>query len=198
MSSILNDIIGSVLPAVTRVGNRQVAICDNLIYIYWENSYLFSTDITPTGMFVGFDSFDIEYILSGQYEYPELYSKQDIYNTILYLYGQYDNITKTNRPSASIDDLRAYEDFRNKFDGMKSADGARFVYINGDDYRKRYLFPVFTGFPMLNKPDKMGIRIYDINDRYYMVESLIYKQKLKKTFRCFSRYLNMDKPLIHF
>lgn len=70
---------------------------------------------------------------------------------------------------------------------MKAADGVQFYKIF-DDHRA-YHIPVFSGFPNLNKDDKIDIEIYQGPSEYLAVKLIIFKKKI-------NRYITMSYQML--
>lgn len=196
--SDLGVLIVNHVNTITKSKNVEVAIHYDQMIICHDNTYLYHVAIPNTGVCLGLNVFGYEALVNGGERFPELLSDSFVYNKLVQLQANYDLIVNSKIPDAQIDDLRAHEDFVSKTTGLKSDDGARMIFIQGNEYTKRFIFPVYTGYPNLNKADKCGIWIYEIDPFHYIIKLEIYKQKLKKSIQCFSRHMNMDRPLIRF
>ena len=139
--------------------------------------------------------FSFSRLVAEKVEYAELLANDFIFNRVQQVYLKYQNILNSRNPSVQIPDLRAFEEYSNKTDGLKSTDGAKFVFINSDDMNKRYIYPVYTGYPVTAKSDGLGLSIYDLDYTRYLCVTSIYKKKLKKRIDLFVRYVNLDRPL---
>lgn len=98
-------------------------------------------------------------------------------------------------PRVAFDpDLRSDPEFE-KLLSLKSADGAKFYKLRDINYNIPYFIPVFSGFPNLNKPDKIGASVRDLMDGdHLLIELDIFKKKIKRNIKIIYRTLDLMKP----
>lgn len=88
----------------------------------------------------------------------------------------------------TCEDLNQKDEFQ-EFLSLKSAQGARF--FTNTDPNNFFTLPIFTGFPKLNKADKLTLIVRQLDYKYRMVEMIIYKKKINRTISIKYRLLNM-------
>lgn len=108
------------------------------------------------------------------------------------LYRNYMNHIGQSNMVANDPDLRSNPDFE-MLTTLKSADGAKLFKIPGLKLGTFYHVPIFSGFPVLNKTDKIGISVYDLYDGHLFIEMDILKKKINKTYKMFFRVLNLSR-----
>lgn len=114
-------------------------------------------------------------------------------NYLLYnissLYNYYNSSTLLKLASEPV--LRGNDEFENLLN-LKSSDGAEFFKINGSSIGECYFVPIFSGFPAINKADKIGIDIYDLRDGHLLVNMNIFKKKINRDIKMYFRTINLS------
>lgn len=110
-------------------------------------------------------------------------------NDLNNLYMYYSGIISGN-PVASNLSLRDDEKFEELLQ-LKAADGMRYYHMLGNDM-KTYLIPIFSGFPNLSKPDKLGMSVYDTNDGFLAIKMDIFKKKINSNVIACYRTLKLN------
>ncbi len=114
-----------------------------------------------------------------------------IVNGLLSKYNEYNNFIGTNLPIAQDDELRSNEDFE-KLLGLKSDQGLKFYNLpNFNNPGETYLIPMFAGFISLNKSDRIGVKIYDLDDLNHLIKFDIYKKKINRNVEMICRVLKI-------
>ena len=73
----------------------------------------------------------------------------------------------------------------------KSSEGAKFYKGVSLSNNKRFMFPVFSGFPKLAKNDTIALSVYIMDGTHFMIEMDIFKKKLQRDIRLIYRVLNV-------
>ena len=95
---------------------------------------------------------------------------------------------------ASEPELRGNDEFERLL-ALKSADGAEFYKILGTNFKDVYYVPIFTGFPSINKPDKIGINVYDLHDGHFLNIMNIFKKKINREMKIYFRTINLGRSI---
>lgn len=162
---------------------------NNLLFIILEKAAIYKITLNDIGGFLPPISFRYDTIL----ELEEDYFINDIF---LLKYASntaneyYNNIILTNPLVASIQDLRADEEYE-KLLQLKIDDGVKFFRLNGNDLNNTYLIPVMSGFPDIAKQDKIGMNVYDLLDGNLFVNMIIYKKKINRYIELGYRIINI-------
>lgn len=101
----------------------------------------------------------------------------------------YYNTVKQFTPFASLHEANKTDEEFKKLLEVKADQGARFY--NSIDFS----FPVFTGFPNVNKADLVDVNIYKYPpdpDTYSVMEYTVYKKKINKNLHIIYRTLNLQ------
>ena len=77
----------------------------------------------------------------------------------------------------------------------KASDGVGFYFMR-TVLTKNLMIPVFSGFPLISKGDKVSIKLYmgQIKNRY-MVEFKIFKKKIKSEYLMYYNILDINRDL---
>ena len=197
MASQLTSLAFNLVRAVYKgPADVEVAFLFDKGIILIDDTFLYSFQIPNTGVQLGC----ILNVPLQNEQTIETCSNPFILNKLVEKLTNYENIVNSRFPSAQIDDFRAYSsDGINIFDdiytNLRASDGCKFIKVNGRELGKRYLVPIYSSNPSLTKQDKLGLAIYEINDKYYMIKMLIYKKKINVLFNYYSRAINLDRPL---
>lgn len=202
LSTLVKDYVSSIVKSKTIP--IEVGLYYDKLIVCVDGAYLYSMQIENTG--VSFGIMYNQFIKANTDKDPdskktiitapvELFVNYDILNKLLGLEAKYLNITNSLIPSAEVADFRELDELYNTIYSLKAEDGVRFIQINGKDLYHRYIYPIFTGNPNLNKNDGLSLQIFDESRDTYIIKSCIYKKKINKYITCFSRHLNMDMPL---
>ena len=185
---IIKDYVSSVCKTADEI---EVLISDNIIIINNDNTALSIIPLNlSTGLYVAFNYF--EYISSG-ISIP--INNIFIFNKLLGLWQTYESMTNSCPIEANIEDLRSIPEYEELL-ALKASEGMGFFRIPGNQLYQNYLLPVFTGFPNLNKSDKVGIIVKRIDYGTLLMEYHIYKKKINKNFVMYFRTVDMNRKLI--
>jgi hypothetical protein len=103
----------------------------------------------------------------------------------------YTNIANNpNNIVASDYSLRDNESFEELL-AIRPEQGMRYFKILGYNPSNEYMIQMFSGFISLNKPDKIGVNVLDINDGYLYIEFNIYKKKINRNLQLYCRLINI-------
>lgn len=193
MDNSLTVQISNIITSVCKnSADVEVMVNGSLLVFVVKKTYMYITSIEGNDLRFGFS---YSKLVSEKIEYAELLADDFIFDKVQQVYLRYQNILNSRNPSVQIPDLRAFDEYINKTEGLKSTDGAKFIFITSDDMKKRYIYPVYTGYPVTAKSDGLGLSIYDLDYTRYLGVTSIYKKKLKKRIDLFVRYVNLDRPL---
>ena len=98
--------------------------------------------------------------------------------------GVYDNRIVAFNP-----DLRSDEKFEELLN-LKADQGAKYYRMNTTDLSSTIFVPVFAGFPNINKQDKIGIKVYNI-DGNVIIELDIFKKKINRDIKIIYRTIGL-------
>ena len=122
-----------------------------------------------------------EYICETITLFPIL---NNTFNT--YMYWRSNNTKLAHDP-----DVRGIDEFE-KLISMKAYEGLKFYKMFSENVNKCYFIPIFSRFPNINKADKAGISVYDLEDGYLLIEMNIFKKKINKQINMFYRTVNLN------
>lgn len=188
MQTILRD---SRIPQVKKILNGIVAKVDipysdilitgdNTLVIFIRNTLLTTVDL---------HDIQPEFLIACKYS--DIITLEDDYyiplndgllvNHMIQLYDYYKAIyNNPNNLLATELDVLCLDEF-SQFSSMKSADGSKLFKISNSDLSETYFIPLFSGFPTINKADKLGINVYNMNDnRHLLIQLNIFKKKINR------------------
>lgn len=111
-------------------------------------------------------------------------------NDIQFILNYYINI-KNTKPIVAIDnELRNNEEFENLLN-LSSDQGMKYFRLPGLNLGEEYLIPMFAGFINLSKPDTIGMKIYDIQDGFLLLEMDINKKKINRDIQVYCRIIKI-------
>lgn len=172
--------VGSVCKSTESI---EVLICDDKIVVCICDASLCIMDI-------GFET-----NIYTAFKYGDNWKNSDdsIRSKLFKYWETYDNISRYSPIIGEIDDLRSIDEYNNLI-GRKANEGVG-VYRMPTDILYQYIWiPVFTGFPVLVKQDKIGVQIRRIDNYVLLLQYNIYKHKLKKTITQWCRIMDMNRP----
>ncbi len=180
------DYINNVITSVVRGCDYEVALNKGNLYIFADNSIFYIIDVSSTlGIELNYGCKKFE----GNV-YP---ISMDEYNNIIY---KYKDISSTITPENLLyENINVREDDSfTALNSMKASDGAGFYYIKIPE--KVICIPVFSGLPLLSKPDLAYLAIYRSTLPYeYIVNYIITKKKLKTTYGIIFKILDINRPI---
>ena len=97
------------------------------------------------------------------------------------------------RQIANVEELRGNDEFENLI-AMKSGEGMGYFKLPRLDIPgKSIMIPIFTGFPKLSKPDKIGIIVWKILEysNELLVEFKIFKKNINRYMDMYFRILDI-------
>ncbi len=161
----------------------DILICNNKMVIDVADSAIATIDIpVDTGIVTAF-------------RYPN-YDQNNIdfgiYNKVSYICNYYTELAMHSPLVAELPDVRSDEKFMEIL-SRKASDGVGFYKLNGIDIKDRYIIPIFSGFPILNKEDSMDMFVREIDHQTVMVQYVITKKKINQKFSIFYRAMNMNR-----
>ena len=86
-------------------------------------------------------------------------------------------------------DLRSDEKFEELLT-LKSDQGIKYYRMATNDLSSTIFIPVFAGFPNINKQDKIGIKVYNI-DGSIVIELDIFKKKINRDIKIIYRTIGL-------
>jgi hypothetical protein len=108
-------------------------------------------------------------------------------------YSWYAGLMTGDRLIANDDNVRASEEFEQLI-AMKAADGMKFYHMPSINTMEHpVLVPIMTGFPNISKPDKAGISVFRIDDRFQLVDLRIFKKKINREYQILYRIVDLYK-----
>lgn len=135
-------------------------------------------------------AFSYENLEQDNLEEDECIPNQYLLSVLSPIYEYYIN-SKSYKLASELD-LRNNNEFEQLL-SLKAADGANFFKINGSSIGECYFIPIFSGFPNINKSDKIGIDIYDLKDGHLLIIMNIYKKKINRDIQMYFRTINLGK-----
>lgn len=125
------------------------------------------------------------------FEDPTQYTNDNfLINDIQFILNYYINI-KNTKPIVAIDnELRNNEEFENLLN-LSSDQGMKYFRLPGLNLGEEYLIPMFAGFINLSKPDTIGMKIYDIQDGFLLLEMDINKKKINRDIQVYCRIMKI-------
>lgn len=153
---------------------------NTLVIVVLETSlYSLKLDNLPLLPPIAFKFSDIENLNEDEY-----INNSQVYYKLNWYYNYY-FVESVNRRERVVyeEDLRANQEFEYLL-SRKASEGMKFFKIDN------YIIPVFSGFPNINKSDRVGITIYDLKDGYLLNELNIFKKKINKDIKMYYRTLN--------
>lgn len=160
--------------------------------IYFET---FGTVLYKTNLLVNIELPPIAFSLG---EALELEQDEYIVDCLLYpnmiqKINMYCNNIPTGKLLAYQEELRGNEDFESLL-SLKAADGMKYYKVNGIDIGNTYMIPMFSGFPNLNKADRIGIKIFDVgNNKHLLVNMNIYKEKVNREINMYFVTIDLSR-----
>jgi hypothetical protein len=103
----------------------------------------------------------------------------------------YDHFSSTNLPLAQDDELRNNAEFENLL-GLKASQGLKYFHLPDlNNPGEVYLIPMFAGFLNLNKNDRVGAKIYDLDQFNHLIKFNIFKKKINRNVEMYCRVLKL-------
>ncbi len=100
-------------------------------------------------------------------------------------------LIRNTKPVVAIDnELRENEQFENLLN-LSSDQGMKYFKMPGLNLGEVYLVPMFSGFISLSKPDTIGMKIYDIQDGFLLLEMNIMKKKINRNIQVYCRIIKV-------
>lgn len=183
LSSIIKDCVNSVTKSAEFI---YVLIADDTIVIDTADTTL---SVIPIGMKTG---------VYSAFSYPGDYitgNNRAIFNHVAKLWEQYDQLARYCQIEGSIPDLRAIPEYEAML-ALKADEGAGMFRMPGNQLYQGFVIPVFTGLPIINKQDGIGIVVKRINHGTLLMEYHIKKKKLKSEFVIYFRTCDMNRQLL--
>jgi hypothetical protein len=182
----LTDIIKNSVSSVCRTAEFiYVVIANDTIIVDAADTTL---SIIPIGFETG--------LYSG-FMYPGDYTvnNPDIFRYVMSKWELYDNLSRVSPVEGEISDLREDTKYESLL-SRKADDGAGRYLIPGNELNQSFLLFVFTGMPILNKQDRIGIVVKRIDYGTLLMEYHIYKKKINKNIVLYFRTSDMNRKLL--
>lgn len=183
LSLIIKDCVNSVTKSAEFI---YVLIADDTIVIDTDDT---SLSVIPLGMSTG--------VYSG-FSYPGDYitgNNRAIFNYVTKLWERYYQLSTLCVVEGCIPDLRSIPEYERLLN-LKADEGGGFFKMPGNELYNNFIIPVFTGLPIINKQDKIGIAVKRIDRTSLLVEYHIWKKKLKTEFTLYFRTCDMNRLLL--
>lgn len=117
-----------------------------------------------------------------------------LFSKLIGYWERYDQLSRYTQTIGYIEDLRVIPEYESLL-ARKADEGLGIFKMPSDTLYKNIMISVFTGFPVLVKGDKIGVKVNRINDETLLMQYCIYKKKLKKNITQWCRILDMDRPI---
>lgn len=180
----LKDTYVSVMP-----DNNMIAIC-KLTTIYCCN---LKECIPGYTIYIDSSSFDPdkveeyklspdEYVAFNQYSSSLYLSIADANQSYFYNLDKYQLIDK-------IEDITSYDDFK-EYLAIRADDGAKFF----KGYNNKFIIPIFTKFPNINKSDIANLYVYKFDYESNLIVWRVTKKKFNRDIYTIFRVLTLNIP----
>ena len=179
IESLVSKTLLKTVRVLLTIDNKVVFIVDGtILYIINLKSVI---DPYPE---ITFDYIEIENLEPNQ-----TINNPYIYNTIRSIYDMYMNQISIRPIVAQNNQLRGDTQF-DQVINIKASDGLRYYNMMGENMTE-YKVPIFSGFPNLNKQDEIGITIYDLDEKFLIINFCIYKKKLNRDINMYFRAIKL-------
>ena len=185
----LDDLIMFIKPYIQGMAksvSAEILLVNGILYMLADNSVVYTMDLSTK---VGPERYRLHYE-TGNITPVETDGR--ISNDLIVKVNQCLSDVHPNNMIFENPDLDQDEKFMEMAFAKASA-GASFYFINTKLYPT--FIPVFTGFPLLNKGDKIGLKVYDIGNYKLLVNYTIFKKKFGSSYDMFFHILNVNRPL---
>lgn len=182
------DFIQSIIKQMTRSLYMEVCVIDAHLYMLVDHAVLYHIDLS--------NKIDPSLIVSYHNlsdDFSAIIEDNNIITTVTNKYLEIRSIELYNNKIYENNDIRSDPEF-NKLINMKASDGASFYYINTNNNITPFI-PIFSGLPIVNKPDSVALELYDIGQHKILVHMIIYKAKLKKSYDLYYKILDVNRPM---
>lgn len=180
--------------SVTKIYNNAMITSDNKLVIIDNDTLLLIIEL-----FDVLPSFQIHFnidatmnMVDDEYEPETNNAKIKRIQTVYMNYSRV--ISNPNNLLACDPVLRGIEEFE-KLLSMKASDGSKYYVIHGNNIGDNYFVPIFSNFPSINKPDQIGISIYQLEYGYNLVLETIFKKKINRNINILFRTLDLGRKL---
>lgn len=185
----VRKMILSIVPKVDLPYIEVLVTRDNKIMVVSRETVLYLIDLNGVqpNFDLSFRFIDIMNLEEDCYIHDNL-----LLDKLIRLYSLYfHNIMNPGNLLASEPILRDNTEFE-KLLSLKSADGMKFYKMNGNIIGNVYYIPIFSGFPSINKNDKIGIDVYDMRDNIHSFAVMnIFKKKVNRNIKMCFRFINL-------
>ena len=184
-----NNFIRNIVGSIYKNYNFEAAIYCSCLYMITDGTILSIFNLSgkiPDDLVVGFT--DKILLLSENC----IYDDEEVFKRVLYKSTEYigyiNSCPKIYEDPALRNDP-VFEDMT----GLKSADGARFYFMNTTINTQ--FIPVFQGLPSLTKADKVGIELFDLGNYRSLVKMNVFKKKLNMSYDMIYKIVNVNRSL---
>lgn len=186
---IIRKIVLGIIAKVDLQYSKIMITGDNTLVIIVQETamYLVKIENIQPGFMIGFEFSDIMDLAEDEY-IPNIFTL----NYVSRIYNFYHSFMIPDNILAYEENLRDNPDFEMLL-GLKSADGAKMFQIHGNNIGESYFVPIFSGFPSMNKNDKIDIVIYDMKDGNFLVSMNIFKKKINNHIRLCFKTINLSR-----
>lgn len=182
----IKKVLGSIIPKPDQGCSSAMVTNDNKIMVTVRDTAIYFTELK-----------NIEYLPSLYFNLANTLNLPDddyifnpnLMNTLNILYSKY--IITPHKLLAQELNVTNNERFA-KYFLLKSSDSAKFLQINNINTNDIYFIPIFSGFPIVNKADKLDINVYEFYGNYLLVEFKIYKKKIGRDMSILFKTLKLN------
>ena len=186
----VKKILSSILSPVHLSESEVLITENNFVIAVLYNTIIYSIELINElpGRIIGFKYKDIEYLENDQCIYDEEVTFR-LYNTIAKYFSK-ENQNNLLSYSVNLESDESFSSFKN----MKAGDNLKFYKMSGNTPENTYFVPIFSGFPSLNKDDKLNIFVYDMNNGIHFLNVMdIYKKKIKRNIKIYFVTIDINK-----
>ena len=181
-------IISSIVSKTDLSSSIAMITSNNLLVIEVQKTVLDIVPLYDCPQQLSPIAFDVLSVMNSEEDY---FVQDNYYLSYLdKLFNIYNSFMNPNNILANEPELRGNLEFE-RLISLKAADGANFLQIAGNNLNCNYFVPIFSGFPSINKSDKIGIQIYNLDIAHVVVVMNIFKKKLKREYKMCFRILKM-------
>lgn len=187
ITSEIREYLSNIIKSMTRAIFTEVALSNSILLVLIDNTVLYSADLSgkiDPNIHYGFHN-SIDNFSDHIVDYNEItrlfYKYHEIKNDQLYNNKIYEDYNLREDPK--------FEEYINN----KADNGASFYFINASNSIP--FIPIFSGLPILSKPDKAGIELYDLGNHIILTNMKIFKKKLNLHYDLYYKVLDINRPM---
>lgn len=189
LTGTLNDYVRSLVSLVSvKEDSMECAIFRQSLYAIRNYGILYRFTISPElGLFrypIGFNTLLSDYHVNLDIIEDQPYYRDNVYNVIMNIH----NNINYGKKIYDNPDLKSDESFQNILSLKSDSPSKQFWFIDNDGKNRSIL--LHSNVFKLNKPDKIGVKIYKTTGKNYAIFK-IYKQKLKIEYDIILSYIDI-------